>query len=405
MNKQVRFAKWFKPYFEPKRFKGLKGGRGSAKSHHFAGALVIKHCQNPELNSVCIREIQKSLKFSAKKLIEDKIREFGVSHLFDITLNEIRRIDGKGNQLGVMIFQGMQDHTADSIKSLEGFDIAWIEEAQTISRRSIELLVPTIRKQGSEIWASWNPDDQEDPIEVLFNEYKDDALLKHINYLDNPYMPDELLQEAERHRVKRPETYDHVWLGAFRTISDAQIFKDKFEIKEFEIDFKFGEPLQGLDFGFSQDPTAGVRLYIKDNSLYIRKEFGKVGLELDDTVDYIRGHIFDFNKYACYADSARPESISYLNRHGMPMIRGVEKWAGSVEDGIEFIKSFDNIYIHPECVEIAREFRLYSYKVDKRTGEILPKIEDKNNHYIDAIRYALSKLIRGNHSYDYSELL
>lgn len=403
--KRIKLARWFKPYLSSKkRFKGLYGGRGSGKSHQFGAGLVLRHAMDENLNSVCIREIQKSLKFSAKKLIEEKIRDFGLSHLFDITLTEIRRINEKGEQTGIIIFQGMQDHTADSIKSLEGFDIAWVEEAQTISKRSLELLEPTIRKAGSEIWFSWNPENEDDAIEQFVKVYRDEFLLKKINYTENPYISDELIQSAERHRIKQPETFDHVWLGGYRTISDSQIFKNKFEVKDFEIDYSYGEPLHGLDFGFSQDPTAGVQVYVKDNCLYINNEFGQVGLDLDDTADFAIKHISEFASYVIQADSARPESISYLKRNGLPMIKGVQKWSGSVEDGIEFIRSFDKVFIHSRCEEVAREFRLYSYKIDKRTGDILPKIEDANNHYIDAIRYALSELMRA-YSIDYSKIV
>lgn len=141
---KIETPRWSVPLLRPNRIKGAKGGRSSGKSHTFAEMLVEEHIHDKDLQSVCIREIQKSLKFSAKKLIESKIREFGVSHLFEITLTEIRRVDGQG----LIIFQGMQDHTADSIKSLEGFDRAWVEEAQSISKRSLELLEPTIRKDG-----------------------------------------------------------------------------------------------------------------------------------------------------------------------------------------------------------------------------------------------------------------
>src|SRR5690625_2615548 len=160
----VPTPRWAVPLLQPSRYKAAHGGRASGKSNFFAVLLVEEHTRLPDLQSVCIREIQRSLKFSAKKLIEQKIRDLGVSHLFDITLTEIRRVGGQG----LIIFEGMQDHTADSIKSLEGFDRAWVEEAQSLSHRSLELLIPTIRKDGSELWFSWNPDQPEDAVEGLF---------------------------------------------------------------------------------------------------------------------------------------------------------------------------------------------------------------------------------------------
>jgi phage terminase large subunit len=156
--------------------------------------------------------------------------------------------------------------------------------------------------------------------------------------------------------------------------------------------------LHGIDFGFSQDPTTAIRVYIKDNKLYIYQEAYKVGLELDDTADFIKRHIPEIEKYTIRADSARPESISYLKRHGLPYITSVKKWPGSVEDGIAHMKSYEDIIIHPQCEETIKEFTKYSYKVDQRTGDILPKIEDNHNHIVDSIRYACNPLIKGKHN-------
>ena len=165
MNLQIQTPRWCLPLLKPSRYKGAKGGRGSGKSHFFAELLVESMVMDASLQAVCIREIQKSLKFSAKKLIEDKIRSLNVSHMFDVTINEIRRIGGEG----IVIFQGMQDHTADSVKSLEGFNVCWVEEAQSLSKRSMELLLPTIRAPESEIWFGWNPENDYDPVDLLFN--------------------------------------------------------------------------------------------------------------------------------------------------------------------------------------------------------------------------------------------
>ena len=390
---QIQTPRWALPLLQPARIKGGKGGRSSGKSHFFGEMLVEEHVINKDLQSVCIREVQKSLKFSAKKLIEDKIRALGVAHLFDITLTEIRRVDGNG----IIIFQGMQDHTADSIKSLEGFDRAWVEEAQSLSKRSLDLLEPTIRKPNSEIWFTWNPDLPDDAVEVLFNE-SPDAILVHVNYVDNPFCPEEMVRLAEKTRTADYEKYAHIWLGQFNLKSEKQVFNGKWRVDNFNIDKSFGAPLFGLDFGFSQDPTAATCSYIKDNKLYIRHEAGRIGLELDDTAKFLKDRIPNIDKYTVRADNARPESISFLKRSGLPRVVACEKGKGSIEDGVEFIKSFDEIIIHTDCVETAKEFRLYSYKVDKRTGDILPIIEDDNNHYIDGLRYALEPIMKARKS-------
>ena len=157
----IETASVFEPLLHPARYKGAYGGRGSAKSHFFAGLLVEENIRR-KVDCVCLREVQKSLKFSVKKLIETKIEDMGAGKYFEVQENQI--ISKRG---GVTIFQGMQNHTADSIKSLEAFDIAWFEEAQTASQKSLDLLRPTMRKEGSEIWFSWNPDSKDDPIDQL----------------------------------------------------------------------------------------------------------------------------------------------------------------------------------------------------------------------------------------------
>lgn len=384
----LKTPEWAEPLLVRLRYKGVKGGRGSGKSHFLAEGVVEGMVYDPNCSVVCIREIQKSLKYSAKRLIEEKIQSLGVQHLFDVTQTEIRRKDGAG----ICIFVGMQDHTADSIKSLEGFDIAWVEEAQSLSARSLKLLRPTIRKQGSEIWFSWNPDQPTDPVDEFFANPPENAVVVHVNSEDNPWLPETLRIERESDRVRMsPEDYAHVWEGEHNMKSDALIFKDKFKIEDFE-PLENWNPLHGLDWGFSQDPTAAVRCYVEDEIMYIRHEAGRVGLELDDTPNFLMRNIPGIENYKIRADNARPESISFVRRKGLPGTVGEPKL--KIEDGISWIKSLKKIIIHPDCRETIKEFRLYKYKVDKRTGDVLPVIEDKYNHYIDAIRYAVKPLIK-----------
>ena len=386
---KTQLPDWFEPLMHPVRYKGLKGGRGSGKSHAFAEWLIIRMIQDADLKAVCIREVQKSLKFSAKQLIEDKIEKLKVSHLFEVTQIEIRRKGGNG----IIIFQGLQDHTADSIKSLEGFNIAWVEEGQSISERSLKLLRPTIREENSELWFSWNPENETDPVDDFFiKKQPENSICIHVNSENNPLLPETLRLEREQDRkILSDEDYDHIWNGAYNKKSDAIVFKDKFEVDYFE-PLADWTRLQGLDWGFSQDPTAGTVIFVDDENLYIRYEFGKVGLELDDTPSSFIRNIPDFEKHLTRADNARPESISYCQRHGLPNLKGEPKL--KIEDGIQFMKSFKRIIIHPDCKETAKEFRLYSYKVDKRSGDVLTEIQDKHNHYLDSIRYALYPIIK-----------
>lgn len=207
-----RIPRWARPLQRPCRYKGTSGGRGSGKSHYFAEEAVEAMVCDPSIRIVCIREVQRSLEFSAKSLIEHKIRELGVSALFDVRTTKIMSRIGPG----VMIFEGMQEHTADSIKSLEGFRIAWVEEAQNISQRSLDLLLPTIRTEGSEIWFSWNPEKASDPVDVLFSTSAGDGFARvHTTFRDNPFLTTVLRTEAKRLQASDPEAFAHVWEGGY----------------------------------------------------------------------------------------------------------------------------------------------------------------------------------------------
>jgi hypothetical protein len=175
---------------------------------------------------VCIREVQKTLKESAKRLIEDKIGALKVGEQFNILNTEIGTPGG-----GVILFQGMQDHTAESIKSLEGFDWAWVEEAQTLSARSLEMLRPTIRADGSELWFSWNPRSATDPVDQLLRGPNPpaDAAVVRVNYSDNPFFPKELAAEREHDRLNNPGRYGHIWLGEYEPMAIGAIWdRDNF---------------------------------------------------------------------------------------------------------------------------------------------------------------------------------
>lgn len=202
----------FLPFLQPARYKGAHGGRGSGKSHNF-GEMLIEECLAVESTAaVCVREVQKTLAQSVKKLLESKIRKFGLVGNFRI---RDKWIVTPGD--GVILFQGMQDHTADSIKSLEGFRIAWWEEAQTASERSLELLIPTIRMPGSELWFTWNPRRKTDAIDKLLRgpNPPPDAIVRKVNFYDNPFLPAELLAEQEYDKRFKRHRYGHIWLGEY----------------------------------------------------------------------------------------------------------------------------------------------------------------------------------------------
>ena len=218
---QIPTAEVFAPLLLPSRYKGAHGGRGSGKSHFFAERMVTRAMCEPGFRGVCIREIQRSLEQSAKRLIEDKIITHGLSSRFEILRDQIKTPGG-----GAIIFQGMQDHTAESVKSLEGFDVAWTEEAQSLSQRSLTLLRPTIRKTGSELWFSWNRSRKTDPVDKLLtgDGAPTGSVVVNANWRDNPWFPAELEQERLDDQRDRPDTYDHIWEGDYAKVTEGAYY-------------------------------------------------------------------------------------------------------------------------------------------------------------------------------------
>ncbi|NDC25383.1 MAG: PBSX family phage terminase large subunit, partial [Proteobacteria bacterium] len=192
---RIETPRWARPLLSPARYKGAFGGRGSGKSHFFAELMVEEHLLNPSSRSVCVREVQKSLSQSVKRLLELKIEAMNAGAYFEVQEAVIKAKKGDG----AIIFQGMQNHTADSIKSLEGYDRAWVEEAQSLSQRSLDLLRPTIRKPGSELWFTWNPSHISDPVDQLLRGEAppQDAVVVEVNFEDNPWFPEVLRDEME----------------------------------------------------------------------------------------------------------------------------------------------------------------------------------------------------------------
>jgi phage terminase large subunit len=223
---QIPTARVFRPLLEPARYKGAHGGRGSGKSHFF-GELLIEECLSEKGTlAVCIREVQKTLAQSSKRLIETKIADLRVGSEFRV-FND--KIETPGD--GIIIFQGMQDHTAESIKSLEGFRIADVEEAQTLSARSLMLLRPTIRTPGSQIWFRWNPRRKTDPVDQMLRgaTLPTGAIVVKANWSDNPWLPKVLDQERLDCLRDNPEQYDHIWEGGYATIVDGAYYAKALE--------------------------------------------------------------------------------------------------------------------------------------------------------------------------------
>lgn len=217
---RIETPRAFLPLLGPKRYKGAYGGRGGAKSHFFA-ELLIELCVAKPTRAVCIREVQNSLKESVRQLLLDKIAKFGLQDQFEAVEGEIRGPNGS-----LIIFRGMQHYNSESIKSLEGYDIAWVEEAQTLSERSLRLLRPTIRKEGSELWFSWNPRHDTDPVDRFFRGGKlpHNAVCVNVNWRDNPWFPKVLMDDMVTDREQDPEMAHHVWDGGYEVITEGAYY-------------------------------------------------------------------------------------------------------------------------------------------------------------------------------------
>lgn len=383
---KVALPEAFQFLTEAARYKVAYGGRGSAKSWSVARVLCLLAASKP-IRILCARELQSSIRDSVHRLLADQIDALNLSARLEIQNAEIRGVNGS-----LFIFEGLR-HNTTKIKSMEGIDICWVEEAERVSEESWKILVPTIRKPGSEIWVTFNPEQETDPTYTRFvKNPPPDAIVRKVNHDQNPWFPIELRKEMEYDYRVDPDSAAHIWGGECRKIGDAQVLKGKWTIDDFTPEADWNGPYYGADWGFSQDPTTLVRMWIHKRTLYIEYEAYGVGVEITETpalFDNVPGS----RKHTIRADSARPETISYMKRQGFN-IMAAKKGPGSVEDGIAHLRGYEKIIIHPRCKYAAQEARLYSYKVDKLTGDILPILLDANNHIIDAIRYGLEPVIK-----------
>ena len=377
---------FLEPYFKPKQFKGLYGGRGSGKSHGFATLMILRAVREPGFRAVCIREIQRTIADSSKQILEDKIKDLGLESYFKITDNEIAGTNGSK-----IIFRGMQTHNAKSIKSLEGMDVAWIEEAETLSQISLDALIPTIRKPNSEIWASWNPDKASDAVDKLFRDNKDDKdfLVKKVSWRDNPWFPEELKKSLLRDKERDIDKYNHIWEGEYWGVSQTQIFKN-WIIEEKQLPDS-ASPLYGIDWSNGgADPNAAVQCWFLDeHTLYIDQELYEHDCPMEQ-LPSVLSKMTKLKDHTAYADSSRPDMIDFVRRRGFPKLRAARKGPGSVQDGISQLQGYD-LVVHPDCKNLIHELKNYSWRKDKQ-GNIQSEPTDSDNHLIDALRYAVREV-------------
>ncbi|WCG85959.1 phage terminase large subunit [Proteus terrae] len=377
------------------RYRGAFGGRGSAKTRTFAMMSAVKAYQAAEQGIsgviLCGREFMNSLEESSMEEVKQAIRSIPwLNDYFDIGEKYIRTKCKRVNY----VFCGLR-HNLDSIKSKARILLAWVDEAESVSDLAWKKLRPTVRESGSEIWVTWNPEKDGSATDKRFRKTPPkNSIIVEMNYNDNPWFPDVLEEERldDLNSLKYSD-YAWIWEGAYLENSDKQVLANKYVVQSFPDDLwqKADRLLFGADFGFAKDPNTLLRQFILNDCLYIEYEVYGIGVELDHMPAFYE-KIPESRKWPIKADSARPETISYLKRQGFN-ISAAKKWQGSVEDGITHLRGFKKIIIHPRCKETAKEARLYSYKTDRITGEVLPVIEDKNNHCWDAVRYGLDGYI------------
>jgi len=381
----VRLGEAFGPLFQPYAFKALYGGRGTGKSYSVATVLALLSHQRKR-RIVCGRQFQNSIRDSSKSTIENRIQALGIHRDFHVTHNEIvhRRTGSRFTFVGL-------ERNKESIKSLDDVDIFWIEEARNVSVDSLEILIPTIRKPGSEIWATWNPVLPTDPIDDFFRgaHPPEQSYIRRVGISDNPWFY-QTRMPADMERMKRANynRYKHIWLGDYDELDDSRIFTN-WEVGRMPISDN-DRPYFGMDFGFSGDPSALLKVYVfeKQKTIYISQEmFTKCSLTdlptMMETIDVPR-------RVPIVCDSSRPEDIQFLRTKGFNAVAS-KKGSGSIRTGINWLLGY-KIVIAPECVNMQNEARLYSWQTEKLTNKVLPIPCDSDNHGWDAIRYATEEV-------------
>lgn len=384
-------------------YKVLKGGRDSTKSWGVAEAL-IRMATTHQIRVLCAREYQTSIKDSSHKLLKDTIARLGLGSWYTVTKEGIYSRSG-----AEFIFKGLYQNE-HGLRSVEGIDYCWVEEAQTVSETSWQSLLPTIRKENAEVWITFNPVSEDDATYVRFVTNKlPGSIILHLTYHDNPYMSTRSRSLMEADKARDFHLYEHIWLGLTLVISDAIIFSGKYTIKDFDPEgwreVGEGRLFYGADFGFANDPSTLMRFWPVDNDydgksrLYISNAEYGYKVEIDDLPN-MYDKVPGARDWPIGADAARPETISYLRRKGFN-IYAAEKWPGCVEDGITHLKRFDQIVIHPQCdKDFHFEARNYKYKTDPKQldsrgqPKVLPIVIDAYNHGWDGVRYGFDKYIQ-----------
>jgi phage terminase large subunit len=375
--KTVEIPQEFKQLFDTTwREAAVYGGRYSLKSHTIARILLIRARQS-KIRVACFREFQNSIADSSHQLLKDLINEYDLKD-FQVTQNSIiNTINGSD-----FIFKGLHNNE-QSIKSTEGIDIAWIEEAQTVSNTSLEVLTPTVRKPGSQLIYTYNRLLEDDPVHHrLVLEGRPNTLIINVNYdiaLKYGMMPDVIRLEMEDDREKRPALYKHKWLGE-PSSSERKIYNDWAIIDSIPHEARLER--YGIDFGYSNDPTAIVAIYKYNGGFILDEITYQKGLSNKQIADVINR----LDRALVIADSAEPKSIDEIKSYGiniLPCIKGKD----SINQGIQYVQD-QRISVTKRSSNLIQEYNKYLWQVDK-LDKIINVPEGGLDHLMDAIRYGL----------------
>jgi phage terminase large subunit len=402
---RIPTAAVFEPLLHPARYKGAWGGRGSGKSHFFAGlaiedALRFKGEHGMGLRMVCLRETQKSLKFSAKSLIEKKLQDFGLGEAQGFRVYR-EQIELPGD--GVMIFNGLQDHTADSVKSLDDFHRAWIEEAQAVSDRSLTLLRPTIRAEGSEIWASWNPSLPTDAIDMMLRSDKTPkgSVVVRANWSDNPWLPRTLEDERRDVMAQSPERYGHIYEGEYQSVTEGAYFASR--LTEAQLSGRIGnvyrDPLMKIyaiwDIGSTSNAADATSIWIVQfigDEIRVLNYYEAIGQAFDDHVHWLRSNGYEDAVCILPHDGRKHDFVhtitpqGFLGRAGFTTDVVTNQGKGAALLRIDAVRALlPRCRFNEETTESGRlALGAYRQKIDDVRGVGLGPVHDWASHAADA---------------------
>jgi phage terminase large subunit len=394
--------------YRPSTFKVGMSGRGGLKTWQFARALLLHATLRP-IRVFCGRETLVSIKQSVLHEFEEQIGMLELNAHFEVGKTEI--VGANGSQF---IFGGLRVDP-ESLKSMGHIDFTWIEEASGVTQRSLDILLPTVlRTPGAEVWFSYNPENDDDPVHKRFAIDGDpDCILIKSSWQDAKemgWLTPQMEAEKDKAYASDAENAEHIWGGSTRKRNIAAIFADKCVVQEFTPGSDWLGPYFGADWGFSNDPAVLRKHWVANGNLYIEEEAFGVGIDIPELptlfTEVTGWWRFEFDtkrkrflstkiplpNVKILSDSSRPETISQMANMSVPCV-AAQKWPGCVEDGIAILRGFKNIIIHPRCTNAVDEAKNYRYKVDKATGKVTTLIVDANNHGWDATRYAMEHVI------------